>query len=264
MITPTSDNELNSVLQELVNRLKMILGDNLLACYLQGSFALGDGDEHSDVDFLVVIDHDLSETELDNLRQMHNQLFDFNPKWSSHLEGSYFPKNLLCQDDPNKTPIWYIDNGSRVLEKSTHDNDLVVRWVIREHGIPLYGDDAKTWIDPVSADDLKREVKATMHEWGQDILSGMYQSDNQWAQAFIALSYCRMLHTLATGKILSKPAGVAWSKSNLDERWHDLIDRAWANRPHPSEKVLQPADPTDLDLTLQFIHYALTLSETFV
>lgn len=259
---PTRYDALNAVLRELVNSQQAILNNNLLACYLQGSFALGDGDEYSDVDFLVVIERNLSDEELAKLRVMHNRIFDLHPAWSNHLEGSYFPGALLKQPDPNHTPIWYIDNGSRMLERSAHDNDLVVRWVTREHGIPLYGADAKTLIDPVPETDLKQEVSDTMHEWGQEILDGRYTSNNQWAQAFIVLSYCRMLHTLATGKIQSKPAGVTWAKDNLDNKWHGLIQRAWHNRPNPSQKVRQPANPQELERTFSFIHYALEISQT--
>ena len=53
---PTAYPELNEVLQEMVTSLQAILGDHLLAIYLQGSFAAGGWDEDSDVDFLVEFD----------------------------------------------------------------------------------------------------------------------------------------------------------------------------------------------------------------
>ena len=60
MMAPTADPELNGVLRELVTSLQAILQDHFLAAYLHGSFALGDWDVHSDVDFLVRLDHDRS------------------------------------------------------------------------------------------------------------------------------------------------------------------------------------------------------------
>lgn len=257
MQNPTADADLNTVLLELVTRQKAILQDNLLACYLQGSFALGDWDAHSDVDFLAVIERDLTDQEVAQLNAMHNRLFDLLPKWSNHLEGSYFPQAILKKEDPQHTQQWFIDNGSRVLQQSTHDNELVVRWQTREYGIALYGADPKTYIDPVPTDDLKRTIRHTMQQWQQEILDGQYRSDNQWAQAFIVLSYCRMLHTLGTGRIHSKPAGVNWAQETLDPKWHGLIQRAWANRPNPSEKLNLRADADDHKQTLAFIHYAL-------
>ena len=53
---PTPYPELNAVLQELLEILQAVLIDNFVALCLQGSFAVGDFDHHSDVDFIVVIE----------------------------------------------------------------------------------------------------------------------------------------------------------------------------------------------------------------
>ena len=52
---PTPYPELNTVLRELVDRLQAALGDNFVGAYLQGSFAVGDFDQDSDCDFIVVV-----------------------------------------------------------------------------------------------------------------------------------------------------------------------------------------------------------------
>ena len=260
MNTITLDPELRHVLDEFVKRLKPILGDNLLAVYLQGSFALEGGDADSDVDFLVVIEDDLPDTILPELEAMHRSLFDIKSYWSHHLEGSYFPKEILKTEDHHRTPLIYVDNGSRNLERSAHDNELVVRWVTREHGITLYGADPKTYIDPIACADLKREVKQTMHTWGQEIIKGDYTIDNVWAQAFAVIMYCRMLHTLATGAIHSKPSGVQWAQVTLDEQWHTLIAEAWQKRQNQYKRIADASDPEAVAQTIDFINYALKLA----
>ena len=254
---PTSDPDLNAVLEELVTGVRTILGPNFVGAYLQGSFALGDWDSHSDVDFLVIIDHPLFDAEPAALQEMHGRIYDRPSPWAQHLEGSYFPRDLLRQGDHAKTPLYYLDNGSRELILSNHDNELVVRWVTREHGLTPAGPEASSLIGPVPAQDLQREVLTTMHTWGQEILAGEYPIDNRWAQPFAVLSYCRMLHTLHTAGITSKPAAARWARTTLDSRWVDLIQRAWDDRPDPSAKVRQPADPDDVERTLAFIDYAI-------
>lgn len=52
---PTPYPELNGVLHDFATVLQHTLDERLIALYLQGSFAVGDFDEHSDVDFLAVI-----------------------------------------------------------------------------------------------------------------------------------------------------------------------------------------------------------------
>lgn len=254
---PTSYQELNAVLRELVTSAQSILGANFVGAYLQGSFALGAGDEHSDVDFLVVVDHEIDGIEQAALQAMHARIFEIDSNWAKHLEGSYAPVEIIRRADSAKTPLLYIDNGSRELVRSTHDNDLVVRWVVRECSIPLAGPDPKELFDPVAVDELRGEVMETMRTWAEDIFAGRYTIGNCWAQPFAVLSYCRMLHTLETGRVGSKPEGMRWALRALEARWSGLIQRAWEARPDPSSKVRQPADPGDVENTLDFIRHSL-------
>jgi len=260
MAAPTVYPELNGVLQEMVTSLQAILGDHLLAVYLQGSFAAGDWDDDSDVDFLVVVSQEVSESELASLQVMHARIYDLDSCWAQHLEGSYFPRDMLRQDDPSKDPLLYLDNTSRELIRSNHDNTRVVRWVTREFGIALTGPDPCALINPVPAEQLRQEVSETMRDWASQLLADPDQMNNRWFQPFAVLSYCRMLHTLHTGRIGSKLAGARWAMSALDHRWVDLIERSLEERPNPSLKIRQKADPDDLNRTLDFIKYALTMA----
>lgn len=257
--SPTSNPELNDVLVQLVDGAQAVLGANFCGAYLQGSFAIGDWDEYSDVDFIVVVEQGVSEEEFAGLKELHHRIYDQPCPWAQHLEGSYFPKDLLRREDPALTPLVYIDNAHRELERSAHDNSLVVRWTLREHGIPLAGPEPRSLVDPVPAHDLRREVRAVMRQWAEEILTGRYTINNCWAQPFAVISYCRMLQTLQTGTVESKPAGVRWGLQNLDPQWADLIQRAWAERPDPGIKVRRMADAADVCHTEEFIRYALAL-----
>ena len=260
---PTPDSELNSVLHELVTSTLEILGNNFVSAYLQGSFAIGDWDNDSDVDFLIVTERDVSDSELSALQAMHARIYNIESQWAKHLEGSYFPIAILKSSDPTKKKLWYLDNTFDRLILSDHDNTLVVRWAVREYGITLAGVDPKALIDPVPADDLRQEVLAIMKEWAEEIFTGKWGMNNQWAQPFAVLSYCRMMHTLHTGRIASKLSGAEWAKSALDNNWAGLIQRAWEERPNPSLKVRQIADPSEINSTLGFIRYVLELSQPY-
>jgi predicted nucleotidyltransferase len=257
---PTSDPELNTVLNEFVASAQVILGKNFVAAYLQGSFGVGDWDNDSDVDFTIVIEHEVSDADLSALQAMHARIYNLESEWAKHLEGSYFPKAILKSGDPTKKELLYLDNAHDQLIMSDHDNSLVVRWTVRECGITLAGVDSKELIDPVSADNLRQEVLVIMQKWAKDILAGNWKMNNRWAQPFAVLSYCRMLHTLHTGRIASKLSGATWAKGALDDRWVGLIQRAWEERPNPGLKVRQTADPVEVNSTLEFIRYALELS----
>lgn len=266
-MTPTRFPDLNEVLAQLTGRLRTVLGADLLGLYLTGSFALGDADEGSDVDFLAVVQHPLTGAARQAVQAMHQSLFELPIPWAQHLEGSYITAELLRRPDPQGTPIPYLDNGSRVLEESAHDNTLVVRWMTREHGVALFGPPAAEFIGPVVPDELRAEVRAVLHGWGAALLASQEPPDggwgpqalsNAWAQPYVALSMARMLQTLQTGEIHSKRAAVAWSRAHAPE-WTPLLERAWESHPRQFLNYSQPADPADLALTRVFIRSALEL-----
>ena len=167
---PTPYPDLNHVLREFVSRLRAILEDDFGGTYLQGSFAVGDFDLHSDVDFIVVIDDELSPDQVTVLQAMHDQIYQLESGWAQHLDGSYFPQEILQSTSKRGIKLWYLDNGARSLVKSEHCNTLLVRWVVREKGIALAGPPSATLVDPISTDLLRAEIFETIIDWGGEIL----------------------------------------------------------------------------------------------
>jgi predicted nucleotidyltransferase len=261
---PTPYAELNQVLSHLVSRMQEILGNDFVGAYLQGSIAVGGFDLHSDVDFIVVINDELSPDQLNALQVMHDQVYQLDSKWAQHLEGSYFPKKILRHHSKRGAELWYLDNGARSLIKSDHCNTILVRWVVREKGVTLTGAAPNTLVDPISNELLRADIYKTIINWGQEILDNPKSFNNRFYQSFIVLSYCRMLHDLHRGSAGSKREGAEWAKSTLDPSWTDLIDGSWAGRPNPAQQVQQPADPQDFKKTLKFVEYVMVESKRYV
>ena len=257
---PTPYPELNAVLQELVESVQAVLSDTFVAACLQGSFAVGDFDRHSDVDFIIAIEEELADDRVQALQILHERIYSLDCELAQHLEGSYFPKDVLRRYNRRGKPLWYLDHGSQSLVQSEHCNTVVVRWVVREHGIALAGPSPATLVDPIPVEALRQEIMATIRDWGQQILDEPGCYNNRFYQTFIVLSYCRMLHDLHTGSTGSKRAGAEWAKATLDPSWAGLIDRAWDGRPTPALSVRQPADPTDFKSTLTFVQYIIRAS----
>jgi predicted nucleotidyltransferase len=260
---PTPYPELNAVLDELVTSARRILKDNFVAAALQGSFAVGDFDRHSDVDWVVVIERELLDAERSALQTMHERIYDLGSEWAKHLEGSYIPRSVLRDYTRSGAKVWYLDHGSRELERSDHDNTIVVRWSLREKGVALAGPLPAELIDPIPVEALRREILAVINDWGAEILADPERINNRFYQTFAVLSYCRMLHDLRRGEVGSKRAGAEWAKTNLDPSWSDLIDRAWEGRPNPALSVRQPADPVDLNRTLVFVKEVIEMGNEF-
>lgn len=176
------------------------------------------------------------------------------------LGGSYVPRSALRRGSTTRTPWLYVDNGSKVMERSDHDNTAVVRWVLHEHGVALAGPEPRELVDRVTVTELRREVLGTMNEWAAQLRADEARLDNAWKQPYVVTSYCRMLHTLAVGRVTSKVAALHWALEALDLEWSGVIQHALDSRPDPWSRVRRRADPGTVDGTWRFIDHALAVS----
>jgi hypothetical protein len=259
-VDATCFSDLNHLLTDLTASVHAALRDNFIGAYLQGSFAVGDADEDSDVDFLIATVRSLSDDEVACLNGIHTGLYEREGYWPKHLEGSYVPAAALRRFEPEQ-PMWhYLDNGSRELELSNHDNTNVVRWSLREHGIILAGPPASELVDEVPIETLRHEIGAVVQNWGNELLAHPDSLNDARRQPYVVLSFCRMLHSLASGRVESKAAGMRWALTALDARWHGLIERAQSKRKGQFSRVGHFPDQQDYRSTIEFIRYAQLLS----
>lgn len=281
---PTPYTDLNQVLAELTRRLRAELGDTLIGVYLQGSFAVGDFDEASDVDMLFAVERDLDVEEVARLDALHAAVFALPIRWAKHIEGSYFPRAILRRwssmprdppggpprsDDwadpgtgapPRAYPLLYLNNGATSLVRSEHDNTQVVRWVTRQHGIALFGPPALDLIDIVEPAALKAEVRGFLLGLHPKWLSDPQAMESRWLPAFFVTWGCRVLQTLETGEVRSKKAATAWGRAALDPSWTEAIDDAWRVSREPIADRLLPADSAVISRAQAFLRHATALA----
>lgn len=256
--------ELPSVLSQFVANVRELLSCNLVGVYLVGSLAVGGFDLDSDIDFLVVMNEELPDQSVSALQTMHARIYEKTNYPAKHLEGSYISLGVLNRAETvDVEELWYLDNGSTVLERSTHCNKWHVRWVLRERGVRLLGPEPDSLLEPVSERLIREEVLDAMRvlaaEFADAIKGGLTFWTSRFGQSFAVLTFCRMLFTLETGTVQSKLAGVNWGLTNLDRVWYDLIQQAWEEREGVRfcVKIRQRADSAALEKTNEFIQYAI-------
>lgn len=256
--------ELREVLNTFVNAIKAELAENLIGVYLVGSIASGDFDLDSDVDFLVVTNTELTETNRKSLQEIQIKIHDMDCYPAKHLEGSYISiADLNNWRTVGEKKLYYFDNGSTTFEQSIHDNQWHVRWILRERGITLIGQKPETILQPIPLDKLSNEIKTAMLQvmklFEDEINRPLSFFNSKFGQSFAVLTYCRMLHTLHTGTVQSKKVGVKWAKQFVEPKWVKIIDQAWNEREGVrfGVKIGQRAELTLLYETLEFIKYAV-------
>jgi len=260
--------ELREVLNIFVTEVKAELAENLVGIYLVGSLASGDFDLDSDVDFLVVIYTELTPKNICHLQDIQNQIHDIDCYPAQHLEGSYISiSDLNDWSTVGEKKLYYFDNGSTTFEQSVHDNNWHVRWILRECGITLMGQEPETMLRPIPLDELFREMKTSMRQnmkaFEEAISCPLNFWNSKFGQSFAVLTCCRILHTLHTGTIQSKKAGAKWAKQNVEAKWEKLIDKAWNDREGVrfGVKIGQRAGKKKLDETLEFMKYAVAQAD---
>ncbi len=261
--------ELREVLNIFVEEIAAELGENLIGIYLVGSIASGDFDADSDVDFLVVTNRELTEADMKPLQKIQVKIHDIDCYPAKHLEGSYISiADLNDWRIVGQRKLFYFDNGSTTYEQSTHDNQWHVRWILRERGITLIGQEPNAIVQAIPLNELRNEIKATMLQvqrlFEDEIDRPLSFFNSRFGQSFVVLTYCRMLHALHTESIQSKRAGMQWAKQFVDPSWVKLIDQAWHEREGVrfGIKIGQRAEFTLLHETQEFIKYAVSQIDT--
>jgi hypothetical protein len=250
-------------MERFVEGVQNTLKLNFVGAYLVGSLATGDFDLDSDVDFLIVTNDEPTDMEVRSLQTLHVQIHGLGCYPAEHLEGSYVSKDLLNRPDlVGVQQFWYVDNGSTTLERSVHDNQWHVLWILRERAIILLGPDPKALMQPVPPGALRAEIVTAIQKLATSFVAEIGKPlgyfNTRFGQSFAVLTCCRMLHTLQSGVVESKLAGAQWAEQSLNPEWHELIRQAWTERSGVRfcEKIRQPAEPKFLQQTARFLAYA--------
>jgi predicted nucleotidyltransferase len=248
--------ELDEVLDDLVATVRSILGENFVGAYLTGSLALGAADAQSDCDFVVVTRERLTSGQEHALRALHDDIPTRPGRWTKHLEGSYAPRSDLERLDRLGRDWLYVDHGSRAMEWSTHCNCEEHRWTLRERGVTLDGPAPRTFVSEVPPELLRTRMVEYIERYIPELLEWT-TFDIAWAQRYAVTSLCRMLYTLRTGEVASKPAALSWGLDTLDPEWQSLIRQVIDDRTLPWN---DPPRPGSVDRTVAFAEHAKALA----
>src|SRR3954467_5740933 len=198
-VTPYLD--LDELLDELLGHWRRILGDDLVGAYVQGSFALGAGDQQSDCDFLVTTRTRSDAAQETELRALHDEIPTRDGHWCHDLEGSYAPIAELSSVAHLGRRGLFNDHGHRPLEWDDHCNRGYTRWILREHGLALTGPAPRSFMSPVPVDLLRAEAAASLPTLLDDLATWIDIDRVAWGQRYAVGTVCRTLFTLDTGEV---------------------------------------------------------------
>jgi hypothetical protein len=229
---PTPYPEVNTVVHDLLSSLHAILGAQLVGMYLVGSLALGDFDpQESDLDLVIVTAGALPDKTIAALRDLHQRFDHGASAWAARLDAAYLPQEQVREASATVAAERYpIVQWPALLELRHLEGGWPIwRETLREHGVVVSGPDPRSLVDPVQPDDLRRASAATVEDW-----CARAHGDPAWVaglrvrreHTYMVLTLCRLLYTLDTGSVASKPVAAHWAARTGAARWRELIARA--------------------------------------
>jgi Domain of unknown function (DUF4111)/Nucleotidyltransferase domain len=260
LLSPTPFADVNAVLDHFLAHIQVLLGSHLQGIYLVGSLALGDFNPHSsDIDFVVVTDTAIGDDYFDALQAVHAQFAASNSLWASKIEAIYVPTLALRHAAPNALRYPQIEKGTSLFKAPLESGWVFQCLTIRDHGVVVVGSDPRTLVDPIHPQALHAAAAEIAGGWIEQA-----ENDPTWlpwlrqrdAQTFVILTLCRLLYSLATGSVASKPRAAEWIQKKFGDRWARLIERSLAKQ-HETGSISQSEE----DETLAFIQFTLEQSK---
>lgn len=251
---PTSFADVNLVLGDFLARLQALLGSHFQGMYLVGSLALGDFDPRSsDIDVIVVTDTDIDDDLFGKLQDLHARFAAGDSPWAVRIEAVYVPYPALRHTAPGAARYPQIERGTQLFRAPAEDGWVFQCFTLRECGVVIAGPDPRTLVDSVDPQDMRLAVAAIAGLWIEQS-----ETDPDWlawvqernSQTFVILTLCRMLYSLATRSVASKPRAAEWARKELGSPWAALIERSLAKQ-HEAENIT----PAELDETIAFIRF---------
>jgi hypothetical protein len=214
---------------ELTTLLGDALGPNLLALYLFGSLPAGGFVEgRSDVDLLAIVERDVDEALLEELRRLHSDFVRAHPAWEERVEVGYVGRAVLQTFGTRPAGTMAAISPGEPL----HLKDATWGWVLNWHGACSRGE---TLLGPpplelgpaVTAEAFRIAVWELLEEWRGDVR----EPTIAWVPAqrgYAVVTVCRALHALETGEQTTKEAAAAWAAERFPE-WAEFVRASLAD-----------------------------------
>ena len=212
------------LLNDLTDGLRS-LSPSVLGAWVTGSVSLGAFDaRRSDVDVIVVADRPLSPERVGQVAALHARV-ERDHALARQLEVQYLPMEALRGGPVQPYPV--ADHGE-FIPAGQGDLDATLRWLLREHGITLFGPPASALPIVVLWDDVLATMRSNLTvEWDWSATRAPLPVLAEDEEVFYAVAtLCRILSTVEDGTVVSKQAAVeAWS-DRVPPRWSRLLGEA--------------------------------------
>lgn len=255
-MNPPVPEPLDRILPPLLADVRARLGGDLVGAYLYGSAISGGFDPAlSDLDVVVVTARPTDEIAFDAFDGIVRRLQAREPDWADRLDIAFVGRATLVG----------FRTGGRFLDIS-HDEPLRViedaadwleTWfLVRDADTPLVGPSARTVIPEIELDEFLVAVRGNLASRVEMALTSVRSG----AVAYVVLTLCRTLRSLATHATCTKVEGAAWASDRFPE-WTWLIRAALEVRSGAGARDFTPDETAQIPRLLAFLAQRIRQTE---
>ncbi len=214
-----------TLLDDLANELRTDLGRNVVGLYVYGSLTQHAFDaRRSDVDCVAIIRRRLSPAEESRLRTGLRRL-RARHSWTRRLQLTILIRRELLRFNGDG---WLYQFGR--LSRSGSDGNPIIWANILESGHVVFGVDPHILVPPIPPALMHAALEREAGYLRKELVterSSVWRSRGAY-QRYTALTACRILYTLETGRVASKRAAAAWALRRLPSVHRAIVRRAIA------------------------------------
>ncbi len=197
------------------------------AFYVVGSIALDEFNAHfSDIDFIALLNHRASRSEIERLHAVHKVIEQNYPQWQ--LSGSYLPSEDLARFEDEVEPHPYYHDGV-LRPQGRFELSSVDAWIWKNRGIAITGPQPQEL--PFTVDwnrliaNMRENLNTYWHSWTKRPKRIMVLFSD-WGIQWAVLGVLRQFYTFRENQITTKRRAGEYALACVPHRWHRVIQEA--------------------------------------
>lgn len=218
-----------NILSEYIDLFHERIPDTLEGLYLHGSIALNAYiNGSSDIDFMAIVNHHLTEQEVNILSTIHRELKKKYKK--TEMDGCYLLWEDIGKQETETKKCLYANLGK--VGRSIEINPITW-WILRDKGISIIGPEITSFHFDVDESDLADYVRNNMNTYWLNRMNTIARFKRivpllpnklvDWQVQWCITGMLRQFYTLREHEIISKVDACKYAIHYMPERWHNIM-----------------------------------------